>query len=146
MALPFVSRNALLEAEQQYISLQQEFRNYRRRNESLAADSHLKGQLDAAKTLFPVYDNLLRALSQPTEDEAFRKGIEMTMESLKKSFLSLHIQEIPALGEQFDPTIHEAMDHITDPNLGENTIASVVLTGFTREGTVLRHALVVVAN
>lgn len=146
MALPFVSRNALAEAEQQYLSLQQEFQNYRRRNENLAADAHLKGQLEAVKTLLPVYDNLLRALSQPTEDEAFRKGIEMTMESLRKSFLTMHIQEIPALGEKFDPAIHEAMDHITDPDLGENTISNVVLTGFTREGTVLRHALVVVAN
>lgn len=146
MTFPFVSRRTLAETEAQYLSLQQEFQNYRRRNENLAADAQLKGQMEAVKNLFPVYDNLLRALQQPTEDEAFRKGIEMTMESLKKSFLSMHIQEIPALGEIFDPAIHEAMDHITDPNLGENIISSVVLTGFTREGTVLRHALVVVAN
>lgn len=146
MTLPFVSRNALLEAEAQYVSLQQEFQNYRRRNEALAADAHLKGKLEAVKALLPVYDNLLRALSQPTEDAAYRKGIELTMDSLKKSFLSMGIQEIPALGQPFDPTIHEAMDHITDPNLGENIITSVVLTGFSREGTVLRHALVVVAN
>ena len=146
MAFPFVSKARLTEAEARHTALQQEFHAYRRRNESLASQAHQKGQMDAVKNMLPVYDNLLRALSQPTEDEAFRKGIEMTMDTLKQSLAAMGIQEIPALGVPFDPMLHEAMEHISDPNLGENIISNVVLTGFIREGTVLRHALVVVAN
>lgn len=70
----------------------------------------------------------------------------MTLRSLTKALSDMGITEIPALGLSFDPTVHEAMDHIEDPELGENIVASVVLTGFRQGGSVLRHALVIVAN
>lgn len=146
MPFPFVSRRLLLESEARHTALQQEFQNYRRRNEHLEAASRQKGQDAAIKSLLPVYDNLLRALEQSTQDEAFRTGIEMTMTTLKKQLSSLGVTEIPALGLPFDPAVHEAMDHITDPQQGENIVTKVVLTGFARQDTVLRHALVVVAN
>lgn len=70
----------------------------------------------------------------------------MTLRSLTKALSDMGITEIPAPGLSFDPTVHEAMDHIEDPELGENIVASVVLTGFRQGGSVLRHALVIVAN
>ena len=70
----------------------------------------------------------------------------MTLKSLVGVLSSLGITEIPALGETFDPTVHEALEHVTDPEVGENTIIRVALTGFRQGDTVLRHALVVVAN
>lgn len=146
MKFPFVRRSALLEAQEQLLALQHEFQNYRKRNETLAETSTRQGETKAIRALLPVYDNLLRALEQPTEDKAFREGIEMTLTALKKSMETMGVTEIPALNQPFDPTLHEAMEHLTDPDAEENLVTKVVLTGFRRGDTVIRHALVVVTN
>ena len=86
------------------------------------------------------------ALEQPCEDDAFRTGIELTLKQLEKTFAQLDVHEIPALDAPFDPTLHEAVEHIEDPELKENTVVRVIRAGFTRGDTVLRHALVAVAN
>ena len=146
MNLPFVSRKIAEEAQLQLENLNREFQNYRRRNGDLKETSYLQGKHDAVRQLLTVYDNLLWALEQPCEDEAFLKGIEMTRSSMMGTLGAMGITEIPALGEAFDPNLHEAMDHIQDETLGENIIVKVILTGFRQGDTVLRHALVVVAN
>lgn len=146
MNFPFVRRATLLEAEERFVSLQQEFQNYRRRNETLAEASTHQGETNAIRALLPVYDNLIRALEQPTEDAAFREGIELTLTALKKSLETMGVAEIPALNQPFDPMLHEAMEHLTDPDAEENLVTKVVLTGFRRGDTVIRHALVVVTN
>ena len=126
--------------------LNQEYQNYRRRNAELKETSYRQGKHDAVRELLSVYDNLLRALEQPCGDEAFLAGIQMTMNAMKKTLEHMDITEIPALGESFDPNFHEAMEHIEDPELGENVVVKVILTGFRQGDTVLRHALVAVAN
>lgn len=146
MKFPFVSRSQHEQLQERLDGLQQEFKTYRRRNENLEASARFSGGCDAFRQLLPVYDNLRRALDQPCSDEAFVKGIRMTMESLQATMERMGIEEIPALGCTFDPNLHEAMDHIEDPELGENVVAEVVLTGFRRGDTILRHALVVAAN
>ena len=146
MKLPFVSRKALEQTRNQLDSLRQDFQNYRRRNADLEQTARLSGTADAVKALLPVYDNLLRALENPCGDEAFRKGVSMTMTEMKKSLSALGVEEIPALGLPFDPELHEAMEHIADPDCGEAQVARVVLTGFRLGNQVLRPALVAVAN
>ena len=94
----------------------------------------------------PVYDNLERALKQETADEAYRKGVEMTMQQLKKVLGDLGLEEIPALGETFDANLHSAVMHVEDPELGENIIKEVFQTGFKMGDNVIRYAMVVVAN
>ena len=139
-------KDQVAQQEDKYLRLAAEYDNYRKRTakekETLWGDA----KADTAGAFLPVYDNLERALKQETADEAFKKGVEMTMNQLKEVLSKLGVTEIPALGQPFDPMVHEAMDHIEDPELGENVVAKVVLTGFYQEGTVLRHALVVVAN
>lgn len=146
MKLPFVAREALEAAEQKHAELNQEYQNFRRRNASVQETSYFQGGSDALKAMLPIYDNLKLALEQPCEDEAFRTGIEMTLKELEKTFSRLDVHEIPALDAAFDPALHEAMEHIEDPELGENTVVRVIRAGFTRGDTVLRHALVTVAN
>ncbi len=126
--------------------LDQDFQNYRRRTANTQESAYQSGQADTALAFLPVYDNLLRALEQPCADEAFAEGIRMTLKSLTGALGSLGITEIPALGETFDPTVHEALEHITDPEAGESVITRVALTGFRQGDRVLRHALVTVAN
>jgi molecular chaperone GrpE len=146
MKLPLISRQTLNDYQGRLEELNQEYMNYRRRNATVRADAYQKGQDDAVISLLAVYDNLTLALSQPCSDEAFLTGIQMTLNIMTKTLSELGITEIPALGEAFDPSLHEAMDHIDDPEHPENTITQVIRTGFRREGAVLRHALVVVAN
>lgn len=146
MKLPFVAREALEAAERKHAELNQEYQNFRRRNASVQETSYFQGGSDALKAMLPIYDNLKLALEQPCEDEAFRTGIEMTLKELEKTFSRLDVHEIPALDVAFDPALHEAVEHIEDPELGENTVVRVIRAGFTRGDTVLRHALVAVAN
>lgn len=146
MNFPLVNRRTLEATELKLQELGKEYQNYRRRTADVRDSAYQNGQHDAALQFLPVYDNLLRALSQPCEDEAFVTGIRMTLKSLTAALSSLGITEIPALGEKFDPTVHDALEHITDPEAGEGIITSVALTGFRQGDTVLRHALVIVAN
>lgn len=146
MKLPIVSRRTAEECQFALEELNQEYQNYRRRNAELKEQSYRQGKNDAIKEMLTVYDNLLRAVEQPCEDEAFLAGIHMTINNMKKTLEHLGVTEIQAQGADFDPRFHEAMEHIEDPALRENVVTRVVLTGFCQGDTVLRHALVVVAN
>ena len=132
--------------EDKYLRLAAEYENYRRRTakEKEAIWSDAKG--DAAAAFLPVYDNLERALKQETADEAYKKGVEMTMNQLKDVLAKLGITEIPALGETFDPKFHNAVMHIENEELGENVISQVFQAGFQLGEKVIRFSMVQVAN
>lgn len=136
----------LAQQEDKYLRLAAEYENYRRRTtkEKEAIWSDAKG--DAAAAFLPVYDNLERALKQETADEAYKKGVEMTMNQLKTVLEKLGITEIPALGQSFDPNLHNAVMHVEDENLGENMVAEVFQAGFQLGEKVIRFAMVKVAN
>lgn len=146
MESPFIKRRTHQMTLDQLQALTQEYQNFRRRNADVEQNALKAGQAQAALEFLPVYDNLVRALEQPCEDEAYVSGIRMTLKSLEKAMAALDITEIPALGLPFDPNIHEALDHIQDEALAENTVAKVALAGFRQGGKVLRPALVIVAN
>jgi molecular chaperone GrpE len=132
--------------EDKYLRLAAEYENYRRRTakEKETIWSDAKGE--AAAAFLPVYDNLERALKQETADEAYKKGVEMTMNQLKSVLEKLGITEVPALGQPFDPKFHNAVMHVEDESLGENTVAEVFQSGFQLGEKVIRFAMVKVAN
>ena len=136
----------LAQQEDKYLRLAAEYENYRRRTtkEKEAIWSDAKG--DAASAFLPVYDNLERALKQETADEAYKKGVEMTMNQLKTVLEKLGITEIPALGQSFDPNLHNAVMHIENEELGENVVSEVFQAGFQLGEKVIRFAMVQVAN
>ena len=113
-----------------------------REKERIYADA----KADTVKALLSVYDNLERALKQDTADEAYKKGVEMTMAGLKKAFEGLGVTEIDAVGQPFDPNVHNAVMHMEDDSLGENTVAEVFQAGFKLGDKVIRFAMVKVAN
>ena len=129
-----------------YLRLAAEYDNYRKRTakekETLWGDA----RADTAGAFLPVYDNLERALKQETADEAFKKGVEMTMNQLKEILSKLGVTEIPALGEKFDPEKHNAVMHTEDDTAEENTVVEVFQKGYTLGDKVLRFAMVKVAN
>ncbi len=136
----------LAEAADKYLRLAAEYDNYRKRTakEKDHAWSEAKAQTVAA--FLPVYDNLERALKQETCDEAYKKGVEMTMKGLQDALAALGVEMIPALGEVFDPNRHNAVMHVDDPEAGESTVVEVFQQGFICGEKVIRFAMVKVAN
>ena len=123
-----------------------EFDNFRKRTIKEKEASYGNGKADAVAKMLPVYDNLERALNQPTEDAAFKKGVEMTMNELVKIFSGLGVEIFGNPGEAFDPNLHNAVMHIKSEELEENTISQVFQKGFKIGDKVVRFAMVQVAN
>ena len=139
-------QDALLQEQNKFLRLAAEYDNYRKRTakekESIWADA----KASVVASFLPVYDNLERALKQDTADEAYKKGVEMTMTQLKDVLSKLGVTEIDAAGQPFDPKLHNAVMHVEDENLGENTVAEVFQAGFQLGEKVIRFAMVKVAN
>ena len=130
----------------QFLRLAAEFDNFRKRTIKEKEASYGNGRADTVAKLLPVYDNLERALNQETADAAYKKGVEMTMTELTKILTSLGVEIFGQAGEAFDPEIHNAVMHIENEELGENTIAAVFQKGFKIGEKVVRFAMVQVAN
>ena len=139
-------KKALAAKEDQFLRLAAEYDNFRRRSAREKTEAYAKARADAALAFLPVYDNLERALQQGSEDQAFLKGVEMTMTELVKVLDKLDIHKIDALGAPFDPNLHNAVMHVEDESLGENVVAQVFQTGFKMGDRVIRFAMVKVAN
>ena len=129
-----------------YLRLAADYDNFRKRTIKEKELSYGNGKADAVEKLLPVYDNLERALNQPTEDEAYKKGVEMTMAQLTEILSGLGVEIFGAVGDVFDPNFHNAVMHIEDENFGENTICQVFQKGFKIGDKIVRFAMVQVAN
>ena len=129
-----------------HLRLAAEYDNFRKRTIKEKEASYGNGKADAVAKMLPVYDNLERALNQETTDAAFKKGVEMTMAELVKIFTALGVEIFGNVGDQFDPNLHNAVMHIENEDLGENSISAVFQKGFKLGDKVVRFAMVQVAN
>lgn len=134
------------EANDKYLRLMAEYDNYRKRSQKEREALYGDIKADVLNKFLPVYDNLVRALDQPTEDEAYRKGVEMIMAQFNKTMESLGVTEIESVGQPFDPNLHNAVMHVEDETKGENEIVEVFQKGFKLGEKVIRFAMVKVAN
>lgn len=137
---------SLKEQEDQYLRLLAEYDNFRKRSQREKETAWTTAKAETAMAFLPVYDNLDRALKQETADEAYAKGVQMTMTQLKAVLEKLGIKEIEAEGKTFDPELHNAVMHIEDEALETNTVVEVFQAGFQLGDKVIRHAMVKVAN
>lgn len=123
-----------------------EYQNYRTRTqkekESLGEDV----RAETAMRFLPVLDNLERALATETGDEAYYKGVELIHRQMLDVLEKLHIHEIKAAGNPFDPNLMEAVMHIENDSLPPNTVTQVFTKGYRMGDRILRHAMVQVAN
>ena len=129
-----------------YLRLAADYDNFRKRTIKEKEASYGNGKADAIEKLLPVYDNLERALNQPTEDEAYKKGVEMTMTQLVGIFTGLGVEIFGNEGDAFDPNIHNAIMHTEAEGAEENTITKVFQKGFKLGDKIVRFAMVEVAN
>ena len=129
-----------------YLRVCAEYDNFRRRSQKEKEALYGDIKADVLLKFLPVYDNLVRALSQPTTDEAYRKGVEMIMGQFVATMEKLGVEKIESLGHSFDPNLHNAVMHVDDEEKGENEIVEVFQEGFKCGEKVIRFAMVKVAN
>ena len=134
------------EEHDSYLRLAADYDNFRKRNAKEKETLYAAGKAEAVEKLLPVYDNLERALNQATNDEAYKKGVEMTMTQLVGILNGLGVEIFGQAGDAFDPNIHNAVMHTEDENLGENVISQVFQKGFKLGDKIVRFAMVQVAN
>ena len=128
------------------LRLRAEYDNFRKRSARERDNIYADVKADTLKKLLPIFDNLERALRQETADEAYKKGVEMTMTQFLEALQTLGVTPIEAVGQKFDPNEHNAVMHMEDPEKGEGEIVQEFQKGFKMGDRVIRFSMVQVAN
>jgi grpE len=135
----------LLQLKDKYLRTLAEYENFRKRSEKEKAQMFELGAKSIIEALLPVVDNFERALSHVQEEEKeapFVKGVEGIYKQIQKMFADCNIQEIEALGQKFDPALHNAVMTEEEGDAEEDTITQDLLKGYTYRGNVVRHSMV----
>ena len=140
------AKKDLAAEKDKYLRLLAEYDNYRKRSARERDNIYADVKADTLGKLLPVFDNLERALRHPTADEAYRKGVEMTMNQFLETLKAMGVTPIEAEGKTFDPTLHNAVMHTEDPEKGEQEIVQEFQKGFKMGDRVIRFSMVQVAN
>ena len=123
-----------------------EFENYKKRSSKERQTLYNSILGDVIEVMLPVIDNLENAVKVETQDENYKQGVELVLKQFKDVLASKGVQEIPALGETFDPSVHEAVSSVQDDTKGTQEIVQEYRKGYKIGSRVIRHSMVVVAN
>ena len=123
-----------------------EFENFKKRSQKEREGLYNSILSDVITVILPVVDNLENAVKAETEDVKYKEGIELVLKQLKDVLASKGIEEIQAIGETFDPSLHEAVSSIQDDSKGQQEIVEEYRKGYILGNKVIRHSMVVVAN
>lgn len=134
------------ELDDRYKRILAEFENFKKRSFKEREGLYNSILSDIVEVLLPIVDNLENAVKVETKDENYKQGVELVLKQFKDVLSSKGVEEIKALGETFDPELHEAVSSIQDENLGEKEIAQEYRKGYKIGNRVIRHSMVVVAN
>lgn len=139
-------KDELEDVKDRHTRLIAEFDNLKKR--SAKERENLYGSImgDVISSLLPVLDNLEKAAEAESKDEEYKKGIELVLKQFKDVLTANGVKEIEAVGQPFDPELHEAVSMIQDENLGEKIVATEYRKGYMIGNKVIRHSMVVVAN
>ena len=128
-----------------YLRLMADFQNYKRRVEKEKKDLYAYANENIMSDLLTVMDNFERALEHDA-DENFKEGIEMIFKQLQDALEKSGLAEIPALGEDFDPNVHNAVMAEETEDYESGKVSGVMQKGYTLNGKVIRPSMVKVAN
>ena len=133
--------------KQQHLRVLAEYDNFRKRSLREKDDIKIRSKTDVVEKLLPVIDNFERAAMNAEADaDSYRKGVEQIYRQFGDILKALDIEAFGAEGDTFDPNIHSAVMHVEDENVGENVIVKVFTKGYKLGDTVIRPAVVQVAN
>lgn len=134
------------ELDDRYKRILAEFENFKKRSSKEREGMYNSVLSDVVEVILPILDNLENAVKVETEDENYKQGVELVLKQFKHVLKSKGVEEIEALGQVFDPELHEAVGSIQDDSLGEKEIAQEYRKGYKIGSRVIRHSMVVVAN
>ena len=126
-----------------------EFDNFRKRTEKEKTQMFETGAKSIVEKILPVVDNFERGLAAVTEEEKgspFVEGMEKIYKQMMTMLEEAGVKPIEAVGQEFDPNLHNAVMHVEDEEFGENIIAEEFQKGYTYRDSVVRHSMVKVAN
>lgn len=129
-----------------YLRLLAEYDNFRKRSIQEKLNAFSDATAKAALEVISVIDNFERAMAAECTDENYKKGVEMIYGQFLEVIKKLGVEEIDALGKEFDPNLHNAVSQVEDESFGENTVSQVYQKGYKLGDKVIRCAMVVVAN
>ena len=141
-----LKQEELDEITDRYKRVLAEFENYKKRSSKERENLYNSILADVVESILPVLDNLENAAKVETEDENYKKGVEMVLQQFKIVLGAKGVEEIKTVGETFDPELHEAVSSVVDESLGEKEIKEVYRKGYKIGNKVIRHSMVVVAN
>lgn len=134
------------ELDDRYKRILAEFENYKKRSMKEREGLYNSIFSDVVEVILPVVDNLENAAKVETKDESYKQGVELVLKQFKDVLKSKGVEEIKAVGETFDPELHEAVGSIQDETKGEKEIAQEYRKGYKIGSRIIRHSMVVVAN
>lgn len=126
-----------------------EFDNFRKRTEKEKSAMYEVGAKSVIEKLLPIVDNFERGFSTVAEEDkedSFVKGMEMVYKQILTTFETIGVQPIEAVGQEFNPDLHNAVMHVEDETVGENIIVEEFQKGYTYHDAVVRYSMVKVAN
>ena len=122
-----------------------EYQNYRNRTTEEKKKIYGDAKMDCVKELLNVMDTFERALEAPCTDENYKKGVELTFAQIQKAFEKLGVTEIAALGETFDPNLHNAIKQVDDSEYESDKVCEVFQKGYLLGDRLIRPAMVAVS-
>ena len=134
------------ELNDRYKRVLAEFENFKKRSGKERETLYNSILADIVEVFLPIVDNLENALKTETQDVEYKKGVELVLKQFKDILKSKGVEEIPAVGETFDPTLHEAVSSIQAPDKNAQEIVEEYRKGYKIGNKVIRHSMVVVAN
>lgn len=134
------------ELDDRYKRILAEFENFKKRSAKEREGLYNSILSDVIEVILPVVDNLENAAKVETKDESYKQGIELVLKQFKDVLKSKGVEEIKAMGETFDPSLHEAVSTVQDDEKGEKEIVQEYRKGYKIGNRVIRHSMVVVAN
>ena len=123
-----------------------EFENHKKRSQKETERMYNSILGDVVEVMLPILDNLENAAKVETQDENYKKGVELVLKQFQDVLKAKGVEEIKALGETFDPELHEAVSSVQDDSKGEKEIVQEYRKGYRIGPRVIRHSMVVVAN
>ena len=119
---------------------QADFQNFKRRNQTSRADGYNDGLCDSIEAMLPVIDNLERALAAANPEDPLTSGVQMTLKMMLDSLGKFGFEEVPALGEDFDPEKHNAVMREQGDEPGK--VLEVFQKGYRVKDKIIRYAMV----
>ena len=142
-------KEKIQELQDKYVRQVAEFDNFRKRTDKEKSQMFEQGQANVLEKILPVVDNFERGLAASPEDEqgkAFADGMNMIYKQLMKQLEDLGVTPIEALGQEFDPNLHNAVMQVASEEYESGVVAQELQKGYKFHDTVLRHSMVAVAE